>query len=338
MKVENPKISAVIITDGDVNVINAIDSIYETCYEIILVNTVKTEKVKELTRNYKKVRYFYFKWVNDFSKARNYGIKKAKGDWILTIDDDEVLKFPKVIKTLDTDYLAYMTKQVSHGQISEGKGFWTARLFQNNKGIFYKGKVHETIDHLLDSFSCVNSDIILDHSGYDITEDEMQKKLQRNYKIMMTDKKNIMYNVHMGSLYTARKEYKQAILFFNAAMKDRLNDAHFAVIQNNIHICHFLMEEPLEILLTDLKRSLMYEPFQYYARVNILEHLLSVMNEDNKGKYIFLIREQLEKIERIFNDGLSNLLFNEITMTQEYIDQKYEELKKWDNTIERIAI
>ena len=30
-----------------------------------------------------------FKWCNDFAKARNVGLKMAKGQWFMYIDDDE---------------------------------------------------------------------------------------------------------------------------------------------------------------------------------------------------------------------------------------------------------
>lgn len=201
MRIDNPNISAVIITNDNPMVINAIDSVCESCTEIILVNTVKTDKVKELTRNYKKVRYFYFKWVDDFSKARNYGIRKATGDWILTIDSDEILT--EKIHFLDDRFLAYHTKQ-----INKGSGFPTARIFQNHKGIFYRNRVHETIDHALTPETSCNSDVIIEHSGYDVSEEEMQKKLKRNFDLMLKDKKNVIYNMHMGALKFAEKRLR----------------------------------------------------------------------------------------------------------------------------------
>ncbi len=329
MRIDNPNISAVIITNDNLECINAVKSVYDSCNEIIIVNTVKTRKVNEAVREYSKVRMFYFKWIDNYSKARNYGIKKAKGDWILTIDSDEVLK--QKIEYLDDDYLAYMTQQVSNG-----KPYWTARLFQNNKGVFYRNKVHELIDHALTPFNSVHSDIIIEHSGYDITPEEMKKKVARNYKIMFKDKKNVFYNFHIGNYYLDEGDYIKAILHYNKAMSDRLNDPHFAVVQNKIHTSRFMLQQNVETLLTHLKRSLVFEPFQFYARVNIIEHLLSVINEDNKNKYVYAIRDEISKIERIYKDGLSNLLFGELEMTQEYINEKWEQLSKYG--LERIAI
>ncbi|MFD1736759.1 glycosyltransferase [Bacillus salitolerans] len=38
------------------------------------------------------VRYYRFKWQNDFSKVRNFSVSKCKGDWIFIIDADEYIK------------------------------------------------------------------------------------------------------------------------------------------------------------------------------------------------------------------------------------------------------
>jgi len=329
MKIENPNISAVIITNDNLECIKAVESVYDSVNEIIIVNTVKTRKVNEAVRKFSKVRMFYFKWCDNFSKARNYGIRKAKGDWILTIDSDEVLQ--EKICYVDDKYLAYMSKQ-----ISQGKGFPTARLFQNNKGIFYRNKVHETIDHAITPETSCNSDIMVNHTGYDLTPEELGKKVAYYDKLMLKDKKNVIYNKYMGAFYFMRKDYQKAMAYFIKAMKDRLNDAHFAVIQNNIHACHFMLEHSLSVLIQTLRRSLVFEPFQFYARVNIIEHLFSVINEENKDQYIYVIRDEISKIERIYEYNLSNLLFGELEMTPEYINEKWQELSKWG--VERIAV
>ena len=34
---------------------------------------------------------YEFAWVDDFSKARNFSLSKASGDWILVLDADETI-------------------------------------------------------------------------------------------------------------------------------------------------------------------------------------------------------------------------------------------------------
>ena len=326
-----PEISAVLITDDNVECINAIESVLDSCIEVIVVNNGKTTNVNELCKKYgDKVKVIYFEWCNDYSKARNFGIDKAKGNWILTIDSDEILQ--NRIEFLDNKYLAYLTKQQN-----DSFGYLTARLFQNKPGIRYRNKVHETIDHCITPETCCESDIVLKHSGYNITDEQMKAKMKRNYDLMFQDKGNRVYNLHMGNYYfTIEKDYHKALKFYKKATKDKLNDEHLAVIYMNIHACQFMLKYPLKSLLETLYRSLVFEPFQLHCRVNVVEHLLSVINEENKDRYIYQVRNELGKIERIKQYGLSNLIFKDTDVSVEWIQEKYNELSKFG--IERIAV
>lgn len=56
--------------------------------ELILVDTGCGETVREIIEEYTD-QIIDFEWCRDFSKARNVGLKKAKGKWFLYLDDDE---------------------------------------------------------------------------------------------------------------------------------------------------------------------------------------------------------------------------------------------------------
>ena len=56
--------------------------------ELILTDTGCGEQVRSIIEEYTD-HIIRFKWCNDFSKARNVGLKQAKGKWFLFLDDDE---------------------------------------------------------------------------------------------------------------------------------------------------------------------------------------------------------------------------------------------------------
>lgn len=58
--------------------------------EIIIVDTGSTDNTKEIVSKYTD-KIYDFKWVDDFSAARNYSFSKATKDYIFWIDADEVL-------------------------------------------------------------------------------------------------------------------------------------------------------------------------------------------------------------------------------------------------------
>ncbi|HRY91130.1 MAG TPA: glycosyltransferase, partial [Candidatus Gracilibacteria bacterium] len=78
-----PKISAFIIARNEQdNIARALKSLLSFCDEIILVDTGSTDKTKEIALNYTD-KIFDFKWVDDFSAARNFALSKCTGDWII---------------------------------------------------------------------------------------------------------------------------------------------------------------------------------------------------------------------------------------------------------------
>ena len=75
--------------------------------EIIIVDTGSEDDTVEIAKQYTDKVYF-FKWCDSFAKARNFAKQYATGDWILSIDADEVLKTPKNFLNLE-GLLSYMT-------------------------------------------------------------------------------------------------------------------------------------------------------------------------------------------------------------------------------------
>ncbi len=56
--------------------------------ELIVVFTGNNPNTLELVQQYTS-HIIHFTWCDDFSKARNAGLKEAKGEWFLYLDDDE---------------------------------------------------------------------------------------------------------------------------------------------------------------------------------------------------------------------------------------------------------
>lgn len=67
-----------------------LDSIADLMDEIIIVDTGSTDSTKEIAGRYTDLVYD-FKWVDDFSAARNFAFEKATMDYIYSADADEIL-------------------------------------------------------------------------------------------------------------------------------------------------------------------------------------------------------------------------------------------------------
>jgi glycosyltransferase involved in cell wall biosynthesis len=313
-------ITACIITNNNPAVINCLKSIENTCNEIILVNTVP-EFTLDISE-FKNVKLFQFEWCNDFSKARNYSLSKATGDWILVIDSDEILTTNIIY--LDPKYDAYFVKQVNMN-----RALYNTRLFKNNIGFYYKNKVHETIEHHINTNNTAKSGIEILHNGYELTHDEWKAKQDRNYNLMLTDYDNNIRNYHLGTYEMVRnKNISKALEFFNLALKDELNNEHIASIYNSIYLCQLMLEYPLAECMETLGKSIKTLPMQLIARINIVENFMNGITDENKSEIIPVIESELDKIETIRKDNLSEL-HTDVFLNENFYQTKKEELIKW---------
>jgi glycosyltransferase involved in cell wall biosynthesis len=69
----------------------ALDSIYKIADEIIIVDTGSTDKTIDIAKKYTN-KVYHFKWIDDFSAARNYAQSFATKEYILRWDADWILR------------------------------------------------------------------------------------------------------------------------------------------------------------------------------------------------------------------------------------------------------
>ena len=110
-------ISVVVLTKNEEkNIGDCLDSI-SWCDETIVIDDHSTDKTVEIAKK-KGARIFMRSLMQDFADQRNYGLEKAKGDWILFIDADERA----------SSALWYEIMQHTSESIDDYAGFYIKRL------------------------------------------------------------------------------------------------------------------------------------------------------------------------------------------------------------------
>lgn len=94
--------------------------------ELILTDTGCGEQVRSIIEEYTD-HIIRFKWCNDFAKARNAGLKQAKGKWFLFVDDDEWFE--------DTTEIIHFFNSGEYKQY--GIGGYYQRNYGNREGTIY---------------------------------------------------------------------------------------------------------------------------------------------------------------------------------------------------------
>lgn len=149
------KISGLIITYNEENNIERCLKSVHWLDEIIVLDSYSSDKTTEIAKQYTR-KIFSRKFDNDFSRHRNYALKFTSGDWILSIDADEVLLpgTERIVRSLVSDkstlgfwfprrHYVSSTKYLKYGIFYPD---WQLRLFKHNKGINYIGRVHEKLN------------------------------------------------------------------------------------------------------------------------------------------------------------------------------------------------
>jgi glycosyltransferase involved in cell wall biosynthesis len=145
--------------------------------EIVVVDTGSRDRSADIAQAFG-ARVFHQPWQNDFSKARNYSLSKATGDWIFVLDGDEVIApqdyalFQEIVGQDKGQLSAYsiQTRNYSFrintvgwktniGEYREqeaGAGWFPSekvRLFPNNSGVRFSYSIHEVVEPSLKTSS-----------------------------------------------------------------------------------------------------------------------------------------------------------------------------------------
>jgi len=156
--------------------------------EMIVVDTGSSDHTPDIARIFG-AKVFEFPWKNDFSKARNFSLSKATGDWILVLDADETISvkdyevFRRILKLSQSRPDAYriQTRNYSNqantvdfrpnrGEFSEEEGMgWypsdKVRLFTNDPRIRFAHPVHELVEPSLQKIQVQDCPIVVHHYG-----------------------------------------------------------------------------------------------------------------------------------------------------------------------------
>lgn len=134
------KLSVCMIVKNEAeNITDLLNSVSKVADEIIVVDTGSTDDTKKIVGKFKNTKIFDFPWVDDFSMARNYSLRKASGEWIFWCDADDVVQNPEeILNMMKEPYDAFGCDLLYGNEV-----FQHSRLFRNGMGVHFRGRVHE---------------------------------------------------------------------------------------------------------------------------------------------------------------------------------------------------
>lgn len=187
------KISACYIAKNEAeNLAKSIKSLKNQVNEIVVVDTGSTDNTIVVARKLG-ARVYSFPWQDDFSKARNFALSKAKGDWLVLLDADEyftaktagnIRQVIRQAQQADGLLIQMVNYDVDKAEIQDY--FYQLRIVRNQQRLHYEGKIHEELklsDGKSMKFLRIPPEMLeIYHTGY--ASSVSRQKLERNLKLL----------------------------------------------------------------------------------------------------------------------------------------------------------
>lgn len=198
--------------------------------EIILVDTGCDAGQRAMAERYAD-KVIDFVWCNDFAAARNAGLKEAKGEWFLYLDDDEWFDNPTEIIEFfvsgECKKYNSATYKVRNYIDRQGKTYnesVATRMIRLKEGIAFVGKVHEYLCPFV--IPTKNFFDFVHHYGYAFKdESEKRRHADRNIlplkEMMEKEPEDIRWPCQLAQEYFALEEYSETIKVCEDSLEQR---------------------------------------------------------------------------------------------------------------------
>jgi glycosyltransferase involved in cell wall biosynthesis len=236
------KISVQILAGNCADIIErCLNSVKDIADEIIIVldtrhgdntNIVYDILCQWIFANGKDLKIYRYDWESDsFADARNFGLSKATGEWIVYIDtDEELVNFEMPDDRYDY-YMSTITK--------EDIRFRNIRIFKNK--FKFRDARHNRLDTVINEELLGSNDTVF--AGFTKTshEDIIKKTrslLKRHIKQLEDEPDNLMLHFYICRCHFELQEWEATKETGHLALQDPLEKGHWAMVMLYLYIAY----------------------------------------------------------------------------------------------------
>jgi glycosyltransferase involved in cell wall biosynthesis/predicted SAM-dependent methyltransferase len=178
----------IIVRNNESTLDKCLSTFCDLVEEIIIVDTGSTDTTKEIAKKYTD-KIYDFKWIDDFSAARNYSLSLATKPWIFWVDsDDFILDFDKeIIRNLDFKHDMYVMKYQYHPDFAAHN---RERIWKRELGLKFNGEIHECVTLINDY---VKVDATIQHQKQHGTSERNINLLKNSLRKNPNNSRNLYY-------------------------------------------------------------------------------------------------------------------------------------------------
>nr|WP_186812322.1 glycosyltransferase [Paenibacillus xylanexedens] len=221
-----------IVKDEEEMLPRCLESVRGVVDEIIVVDTGSSDRSVAIAREYG-ASVVEFAWSDDFAAARNAGLERASGDWILFLDADEALEATareQIRSWTEVSGCDGLFLNI-HNYTGSGQQGATVnpvlRLFRSHPEHRFKGRIHEQIAAAIcernPEAAFHITDMVIHHYGYQTVVVERKDKVNRNVRLLQQaveeEPDQPFHHYNLGVEYLRVGEAEKALESFVKARK-----------------------------------------------------------------------------------------------------------------------
>ncbi len=188
--------------------------------ELILVDTGCGEQVRGIIEEYTD-NIIDFEWCRDFAKARNAGLKKARGKWFLFLDDDEwfedtgeIIEFFRSGEYRNYGFAVYTQRNYLDLEGSVFSDLLVGRMTKLEPDVKFIYSIHECFNRVKGKTKKFQA--YVHHYGYAYrTPKDARAHSLRNISLLLEEHKadpgNMKHTLQLAQEYNAIDEYSKSL-------------------------------------------------------------------------------------------------------------------------------
>lgn len=285
---------SMIVKNEEKHLQECLESVKDVVDEIVIVDTGSEDNTVKIAEKFGAKIYSYT-WNDDFSEARNVALSKCNSDWVFYLDADERLdaSSKQVLKSLTSlnKNLGVRCKIYSIDEINKKpKLQYSTRLFKNNSGIKFKGKAHEQIDDSLleTNYQIINSDLMINHIGYNIDKEGLRKKAERNLKLLLKDYQSEPTGYcafQIANSYSILGNSENSFNYYSLAVKDKSLPNEYKALSLSYIAEYCLKINDYDSAQKSIKKALEYDSTNVIANLTASEIYYRINNSEAAVNY-----------------------------------------------------